>query len=185
MKSKYEKWGLIALIVLIAGITIFQLVKIIRQQIKWKKMLNKDGKFEVDRSLPRGIRNNNPGNLIMTSIPWNGKVPHEANTDGHFEQFYELKYGIRAKIKDLQSDIRKKPGQNTLQGLISAYAPPHENNTQAYINFMVDRTWITPWETLDASDKEQMKKIVLAIAEMENGGKFVTENDFEKAWEIV
>lgn len=32
---------------------------------------------------PRGIRNNNPANLIKTSIPWNGKLAN--NTDGRFE----------------------------------------------------------------------------------------------------
>lgn len=185
MTEKQNKWLLIGAIALLFGFVLFHLVKIISKQIKWRKMLNKDGKFEVDKSLPRGIRNNNPGNLIMTSIPWRGKVPNDANTDGHFEQFYELKYGIRAKIKDLRSDITKKAGQDNLQGLINAYAPPHENDTQAYINFVVDRTWITPWEKLDAYDKEQMKKLVLAIAELENGGKYVTEEDFEKAWELV
>ena len=30
-------------------------------------------------ALPRGLRNNNPGNLVQTSIAWLGKVPLSQN----------------------------------------------------------------------------------------------------------
>ena len=33
---------------------------------------------------PRGIRNNNPGNLIFTNIKWNGKLPKEQNKSYNF-----------------------------------------------------------------------------------------------------
>jgi hypothetical protein len=34
---------------------------------------------------PRGWRNNNPGNVVISSAKWVGKV--EFNSDGKFEQF--------------------------------------------------------------------------------------------------
>lgn len=79
----------------------------------------------------RGIRNNNPGNLVLTGIAWKGKVPESRNTDGRFEQFTAPEWGIRAMFMDIRSDIRK--GANTVRRLITEYAPPHENNTAAYI----------------------------------------------------
>ena len=57
--------------------------------------------------IPIGLRNNNPGNLRFTSIKWVGKVPRAENIDGAFEQFRHLRYGIRAMILDLRSDISK------------------------------------------------------------------------------
>lgn len=85
---------------------------------------------------PRGVRNNNPGNLVITRDQWIGKVPVDKNTDGVFEQFYEPKWGLRALFIDMRGDIEKR-GQNTIRKLITAYAPPSENNTQAYINSVV------------------------------------------------
>lgn len=49
-------------------------------------------------NLSRGLRNNNPGNLILTSIGWDGKIPNAQNTDGTFEQFTSANYGIRANV---------------------------------------------------------------------------------------
>lgn len=49
---------------------------------------------------PRGVRNNNPGNIIKTSIPWKGK---EECTNGEekFECFRNPSYGIRAIYKNI------------------------------------------------------------------------------------
>ncbi|MCA9329527.1 hypothetical protein KDA11_02695, partial [Candidatus Saccharibacteria bacterium] len=34
---------------------------------------------------PRGIRNNNPGNIRISNNQWRGKIPVSQNTDGSFE----------------------------------------------------------------------------------------------------
>lgn len=97
----------------------------------------------------RGIRNNNPGNLVKTAIAWKGKVPHKQNNDPHFEQFRDeggvpgYLWGLRAMYMDIRGDIEKK-GMNTVAKLISSYAPAlgtlnptgqlkRENDTAAYI----------------------------------------------------
>lgn len=76
------------------------------------------------KDLTRGIRNNNPGNLRVTPDKWVGKIPLSQNTDLNksFEQFTEIKYGIRAMLIDLLGDIGK--GKDTIRKLISEYAPP-------------------------------------------------------------
>lgn len=113
----------------------------------------------------RGIRNNNPGNLVITNDKWLGKVPIEKNTDGKFEQFVEPKYGLRAMFIDVRGDVEKR-GQNTIRKLITAYAPPGENNTAAYINSMVYQVGI------GADTKIQpvnYMNIMKAIIQQENG----------------
>lgn len=81
---------------------------------------------------PRGIRNNNPGNLVITPDNWRGKIPVSENTDGRFEQFAAPEWGIRAMFIDIRGDI-EQDGLNTVRKLITEYAPDHENNTAAYI----------------------------------------------------
>ncbi len=82
-------------------------------------------------SLPRGIRNNNPGNIRWGS-KWKGLVPEPERTDQSFCQFVDPVYGIRAIAKVMFS-YRDKHGLNTVESIINRYAPPNENNTQGYI----------------------------------------------------
>lgn len=79
-------------------------------------------------SLPRGIRNNNPGN-IRHGDKWLGLAPTQ--TDKSFAQFISPEYGIRAMAKILMSYQRR--GVVTLGDIISTWAPPVENDTEAYI----------------------------------------------------
>ena len=47
---------------------------------------------------PLGIRHNNPGNLVKTDVPWEGKV---SNPTGRFEKFDTPHNGIRALARNL------------------------------------------------------------------------------------
>lgn len=86
---------------------------------------------------PRGIRNNNPGNIRIGSSNWQGKIPVSENTDGAFEQFYEMEYGVRAMVVLINNYILWNPSI-TLGGIIRKYAPSSENNTDAYIQAVAD-----------------------------------------------
>jgi hypothetical protein len=118
------------------------------------------------RDLPRGIRNNNPGNLRISSIAWQGKIPNSQNTDRAFEQFNSVAHGLRAMATDLINDVHK--GQNTLRKLIIEYAPPTENDTIAYINNVARMVGISPDQRL-ILDNELVKKIIRAKMVVENG----------------
>ena len=116
--------------------------------------------------LPRGIRNNNPANLIKTGIAWKGEVT--TNTDGHFEQFKELKYGIRALYRQLYTDIEER--NMNLRQLINKFAPSFENNTTAYIEFISKKTGISPSYPIKL-DSEILITIAKAIISIENGSQ--------------
>lgn len=81
---------------------------------------------------PRGLRNNNPGN-IRHGNDWKGE---KQGGDSAFETFTSVEYGIRAIFKLIDTYI-KKHNLETIQGIITRFAPPHENATANYINGVV------------------------------------------------
>jgi hypothetical protein len=129
----------------------------------------------------RGFRNNNPGNLRITAIPWVGKVPKAANTDGAFEQFQHLKYGVRAMIMDVRGKIGK--GLNTIEKLLAVYAPTQENDTAAYAATVSQLSKLSAKQPL-ATDKETLKRLVRAMIQVENGAG-ITEAQFEEGWQAL
>ena len=85
-------------------------------------------KSETNSKIPRGIRNNNPLN-IRVGNKWQGEV--DVKTDKDFEQFIDVKYGIRAAILILYRYVFKS-GLHTIRDILRRWAPPVENNTKAY-----------------------------------------------------
>ena len=85
-------------------------------------------KSEKTGPLSRGIRNNNPLN-IRVGNKWLGEVM--VKTDKDFEQFTDVKYGIRAAILILYRYVYKS-GLHTIRDILHRWAPPVENNTKAY-----------------------------------------------------
>lgn len=133
----------------------------------------------------RGLRNNNPGNLIRTSNAWQGKIPYKDSKDAKFEQFTAIKWGIRAMYKDLINDINK--GKNTVKKLISEYAPPNENNTQNYISLVCKSIGKTENEVITKVNADFLKLLARAIMKVELGTDhiLVTDTDLNDALEVL
>lgn len=118
------------------------------------------------KDLPRGYRNNNPLNIrINSGNNWQGKLWR--NTDGAFEQFQYVEYGYRAALVLLRNYIRS--GNNTIQKIITRWAPNNENNTDGYIKRVCTTLDAIPSDTINATDREQMAHLVYAMAIVENG----------------
>ena len=80
----------------------------------------------------RGIRNNNPLNIRHSADRWQGA--REVQTDKSFVQFESMAYGYRAVWKTLQSYYNRFCQQSkpfSVQNIISRWAPPSENDTEA------------------------------------------------------
>ncbi|WP_291150922.1 hypothetical protein [Flavobacterium sp. UBA7680] len=137
------------------------------------------------KELTRGIRNNNPGNLVLTTISWQGKIPNAQNTDKHFEQFTEVKYGIRAMLRDLTNDIAK--GKNTVRKLITEYAPPSENDTQKYIEVISKAVGLDPDQTIKIVDAKFYLVIARAIIKHECAPdhNLIYDSDIQDAIDII
>ena len=85
---------------------------------------------------PRGIRNHNPGNLIELGIDWDGLATADQRTadqraESKFCVFTAPWWGIRAMAKVLQRYYFHGSLQ-TVAGMVSKYAPGHENPTDIY-----------------------------------------------------
>lgn len=135
-------------------------------------------------ALPRGIRNNNPGNLVRSRNNWDGKINYSQSKDAHFEQFIELRYGLRALMKDIYNDVTIKQ-KNTVVALIKEFAPAFENNTTAYINSVVKSIGSNVIGELTES---KMIALCKAIVLVENGAgftKYVDNNDYQQAIDIL
>jgi hypothetical protein len=116
----------------------------------------------------RGIRINNPMNLVKTTIQWQGKTK---GTETKFETFATVEQGIRAGVIDIVGDICID-GYNTITKLIKSYAPPSENDTVAYINVISKATGLDKNAILNPGGKidyNLLQKLVLGIIIHENG----------------
>lgn len=129
---------------------------------------------ETVKSLIRGERNNNPGNLEISTAPWVGKIPVDQNTDGRFEQFREyhgvpgIVWGIRALGKTLLTYYNKH-GLRTVRAIISRWAPAPENDTVAYANAVSKALGVSPDAPLALANPSILFGLVKAIIRHENG----------------
>ena len=82
--------------------------------------------------LPRGIRNKNPGNIKL-GTDWDGLADEQS--DPVFCVFKESVWGIRALVRILLV-YRFHHKRFTVEDIIERWAPPSENDTDAYIVFV-------------------------------------------------
>lgn len=101
----------------------------------------------IDVSKIRAVRNHNPGNL-NAGIAWQGLMPPGEMTpdqasEHRFCVFQNDAYGFRAMAKVLMAypdDLAKQGKYFCVEHIIGRWAPPDENNTQAYIGAVCQRT---------------------------------------------
>lgn len=136
-------------------------------------------------NLPRGMRNNNPGNIRIGKTAWKGKIPVNQNTDGAFEQFQTFAFGVRAMIKNLQSYQRDR-GLDTLSKIITTWAPAADNNnTMAYIAAVNLKSGLPANEKLDLYEYDTMRRLIQGMTYVENGKDVVNDEMFNVAWKLV
>lgn len=123
-----------------------------------------DPVFEVLGGATRGERNNNPGNIVKSAAPWQGKV---SGTDPRFETFDTPENGIRALAKLLRNYAAQ--GVDSVEAIITRYAPSNENDTGAYIRAVAQDVGVAPSDPLNLSDVATLRALVGAIITHENG----------------
>lgn len=110
------------------------------------------------------IRNNNPGNIRDNGIPWQGRI----GSGSGFVKFSSPEYGVRAMTKNLYTYQNR--GLTSVRDMISRWAPPNENDTNGYVNFVANRMGIDPNASIDLrSNPALTEKMVGAMIAMEGG----------------
>lgn len=114
---------------------------------------------------PRGIRLNNPGNIRQSRDLWQGEADLQA--DKTFVTFRGPEWGIRAMAKIL---LRyQAAGFTTVRKIIGRWAPPGENDTQAYVADVARQVGVDPDTVLDLGNAALLARLVKAIIRHENG----------------
>lgn len=130
--------------------------------------------------LPRGLRNNNPGNIRRNSDVFQGEV--NPSRDQQFKQFKTMAYGYRAMFKIL-SNYYRKYSLTTIRKIIGRWAPENENNTSAYVSLVSSYAGIGP-DDLISFDREQMIRIVAGMSKVENGRE-AEMSDVIAGWNLL
>lgn len=119
----------------------------------------------AEKKLPRGLRNNNPGNIRKNSDVFQGE---KTSSDKEFKQFKSMAYGYRAIFKILYNYYRNYK-LDTIRKMIGRWAPENENDTDAYVKAVSDYAGIPADDPINVNDREQMIQIVAAMSRIENG----------------
>lgn len=128
---------------------------------------------------PRGVRNNNPGNIDFNPRnAWQGQLGlEEGVSKPRFARFDHPENGIRALGK-LLINYRGKDGMpgvggkgiDTVLETINRWAPSNENDTHAYAAAVAKRLGVKPTDPINIKDPATLRGMVLSIIIHENGG---------------
>jgi hypothetical protein len=126
--------------------------------------------------IPRGIRNNNPGNIRNNGTRWQGMAL--VQDDPSFVRFISPEYGIRA-LSHLLDTYATKYNLHTVQAIIERYAPGTENDTASYVQAVAGALGVAAGQQIDVQARKgdlifaicmhENGKVPYSIAQIENG----------------
>ena len=135
--------------------------------------------------LPRGIRNNNPLNIRRSKDQWQGLS--DVQNDPSFCQFKTLEWGWRAAFMLLTRTYYHTYRLYTIRAIVSRWAPPNENKTEAYIQAVSRLTGINPDEPLGipADRPAGWQLLGAAMAIQESGVEGMDFWAMLRGWELA
>lgn len=119
----------------------------------------------VSTKKTRAERNFNPGNLNYAG---QAGATLESGSGARFAKFASEEEGIAALVRQLR--LYQQRGIDTIGEIVKKYAPPNENDTQAYIASMARWTGLSADEKLDFNDTDTVRRMVQGISRKE--GRF-------------
>ncbi len=108
---------------------------------------------------------NNPGNIKQSTDLFTGEV--RPSSDPVFKEFMDMASGYRAMFKILNT-YRKKYSISTIHDIIHRWAPPFENDTTAYVNFVSGRIGYAVDQPLP-EQQDVLIALAAAMSTHENG----------------
>ena len=113
----------------------------------------------IDGSSP-ARRNLNPGNINFAG-------QKGATKNGRFAKFETVEAGVAQMYKQLAKYERE--GLNTIEKIISRWAPPEENDTEGYIRFVSGKMGLDRDAQISMSNPAQAASLISAMAKQESG----------------
>ena len=145
--------------------------------------------------MTRGIRNNNPLNIRHSADRWQGA--RIMQTDPDYVQYKDIKWGFRAawKILDTYCLTFKKEGKAyNVKNIIGRWAPPTENDTDAYVRTVVKLSGLGGNENMprpkhywNFEEVDKLVRLIRAMVCVENGIKWekVDTKDIWKGYDLA
>ena len=140
--------------------------------------------------MKRGIRNNNPLNIRHSADQWQGARAEQ--TDKAFVQFTSMAYGYRAVWKVLDTyclTFKRERKVYNVRNIIGRWAPPTENDTDAYVRAVVVLSGLGGNENMPRpkhyrgfGEVEKLVSLIAAMTCVENGIR-MEEVDKEAIWQ--
>lgn len=130
---------------------------------------------------PRGLRNNNPGNIRINDDLFQGEI--RPSRDKAFKQFETMAYGYRAVFRILSNYYRNYK-LDTIRKMIGRWAPENENDTEAYVKAVSGYAGIPADDPININDREQMIRIVAGMSKVENGRE-AEMSDVIAGWNLL
>lgn len=117
-------------------------------------------------TMPRNVRNNNPGNIKVSKDEWQGAK----GNDGTFVTFDSPEMGARAMAKVL-NNYQTKYGLKTIKDIIGRWAPAgDDNDPDAYANYVANNIGIGSSDEIDfAKNPELQAKVMRHMIDFEGG----------------
>ncbi len=132
------------------------------------------------QTLPRGVRNCNPGNIRRSAVRYLGEIIPSG--DPEFRQFRSMAWGFRALFVLLET-YRRRYGLRSVAQIITRWAPPTENRTEAYIRRVAAAIGRAADAPLDLDDASTAQGLAVAIATVECGAP-PDPGDVEAGWRL-
>lgn len=119
---------------------------------------------------PRGIRNNNPGNIIASDFAT--RMGATGVDDKGFAIFPDAAAGERASVALL--GVYGQQGLNTVEQIVGKWSPANAPGnspqaTQNYTNFVAQQLGVAPGAPLNMQDPQVLQRIAAAKFQFENG----------------
>lgn len=130
--------------------------------------------------IPRGIRNNNPLN-IRKGDNWLGLSKQQ--TDPSFCQFDSMTFGLRAGLIIIRKYMMKY-NLHSIHAIVSRWAPPSENDTNAYVKSVSSMMKMHALQTFDFSDRGRIVALISAMCKVETGIT-IDHNLIESAYDLL
>lgn len=128
--------------------------------------------------ISRGIRNNNPGNIrvgvLFDGLATPGQRTPVQKPEKEFSVFVSPEMGLRALTRNFLTS-NKKNGRDTVRKMITRFAPPSENDTEAYIKKVAGAVGIASDVPVDLTNRDTMLNFLKAIITHENGAQPFTD----------
>lgn len=140
---------------------------------------------EAQKKTPRGVRNNNPLNIVRSKSAWQGQK--QVITDKRFCEFESMAYGWRAAFYLLTKTYYHRYGLSSIQTIIARWAPKEENDVDAYVSTVSKLMNYDPNISLGVPLMHPTRWLALglAMAYVENGVYAFDYFEMLKGWEML